>query len=278
MEHRVSNTLKQGRDILIDNNIDPREARLLLAYSMGILADDLIKYEECLEEQFNSFIECIKRRIAGEPYAYIVGEKEFMKLKFKVNKHTLIPREDTEILVQKAINIVGHMVHHHKQIKILDMCTGTGCIAISLAKYIQNAEVDAVDISEEALFVAKQNAELNNVRINFIHSDLFENVKDKYDMIVSNPPYIIADEIKKLQKEVQKEPIIALDGGIDGLDYYKEISKKAINYLKKDGDLLFEIGFDQGQAVSKILENDGYSNIEIIKDLSENDRVIIAKT
>lgn len=276
MNHKVNDTLKEGREILIKNNINPREARLLLAYSMGILTDELVKQEYCSDEAYSLFISTLERRTSGEPYAYIVGEKEFMKLKFKVNKYTLIPREDTEILVQKAIDVAEHCVLHNTNYKILDMCTGSGCIAISVAKYIPDVMVDAVDISEEALIIAKENANINEAKVNFIHSDLFENVKEKYDLIVSNPPYIISDEISKLQNEVQKEPRIALDGGNDGLEFYRKISKESRNYLEDDGKILFEIGFNQGQAVLEILKKDGFKNIEIMKDLSGHDRVACA--
>lgn len=283
----ISESLSEGRNCLSEKNIDPREARLLLAYSMGIPTDELIKYDTCSDEEYMIFKEAIKRRVQGEPYAYITGYKEFMKLKFKVNKYTLIPREDTETLVQKAIEIANN-IHDSKSfiptkkskdknIRILDMCTGSGCIAISLAKYIQGSKVDAVDISKEALLIAKENAEINNVKINFIYSNLFENVFEKYDLIVSNPPYISTDEIEKLQIEVRNEPHIALDGGIDGLDFYKKISKDAKQFLKPNGILIFEIGFLQAKDVKDILENEEYKNIEILKDLSDNDRIIISQ-
>ena len=205
-----------------------------------------------------------------------------MRLKFKVNEYTLIPREDTEILVQKGIEIAHHFGQtfskgevHEKKVKILDMCTGSGCIAISLAKYFSECIVEAVDISNEALQVARDNALMNEVNVHFIQSNLFEKVTQKYDMIISNPPYISSPLIPKLQAEVQKEPHIALDGGEDGLNFYHIIAQDALVYLETNGVLLFEIGFDQGQAVSKILKDNGYEKIELIKDLSQNDRVVL---
>lgn len=265
----INKALSEARDILNKANIDPREARLLLAYSMGISKDDLIKYTECSDKQYEAFFLNVRRRSAGEPFSYITGFKEFMKLNFKVNEFTLIPREDTEILVQEAIN--------SGKTKVLDMCTGSGCIAISLAKYIKNSSVDAVDISKGALEVAKENTNLNGVLVNFIESNLFEKVDSKYELIVSNPPYIPTGEIGALQIEVKNEPKLALDGGDDGLDFYKIISKEAVNHLEKDGILMFEIGYNQALAVSSVLEKDGYINIKVVKDLSGNDRVVVAE-
>lgn len=283
----INEVLKYGREFLIDNNIDPREARLLLAYSMGIDVDNLIKYSECDEKQYQAFIDVLNRRSKCEPFAYIKGEKEFMKLHFKVNKHTLIPREDTEILVQKAIEIINSYYEANKvvsinkkqnsKMRILDMCTGSGCIAISIAKYVSRCVVDAVDISKEALQLATQNAKINEVKVKFIKSNLFEKVDNvnKYDMIISNPPYIESDTINELQAEVKYEPKIALDGGKDGLYFYKKIASESKKYLKLDGVLLFEIGYNQAQSVTNILKENDYKNIEVIKDLSSNDRVVL---
>ncbi len=265
----INEALQNARIKLSENNINSREARLLLAYSMGILPDDLIKYKECSEEEYEKFLLNLNRRINGEPFAYIVGFKEFMKLKFKVNEFVLIPREDTEILVQEVIKL--------NKKRILDMCTGSGCIAISLAKYIEKSNIDAVDISKDALNIAIENAKNNNVQVNFIESNLFEKVNSRYELIVSNPPYIPTKDINNLMKEVKQEPKIALDGGNDGLDFYKKISKEAINYLEDNGILIFEIGYDEAKSVCDILKNDGYTNIKVIKDLSENDRVVIAE-
>lgn len=197
-----------------------------------------------------------------------------MKLKFEVNKSVLIPREDTEVLVQEILD----EFKDKKNLKILDMCTGSGCIAISLAKYLDSTcIVDAVDLSTDALEVAKRNAALNKVTVNFINSDLFENVVSKYDVIVSNPPYIKKCDMEKLQIEVKKEPSMALDGGEDGLLFYKEIAIKAREFLSADGSLFFEIGFDEGNDVSEILRLNGYKGISVIKDFGGNDRVVKCK-
>lgn len=265
----ISEALNEIRTLLKKSDIDPREARLLLAYSMGILADDLIKINSCTKEEYSKCISYVKRRVNGEPFAYIVGYKEFMKLKFFVDNNVLIPREDTEILAEEAIKL--------NKKSILDMCTGSGCIAISLAKYIDKASVDAVDISKNALKIARKNAKFNKVNVNFINSDLFENVSKKYGLIISNPPYIPSLDIEELQCEVKNEPHIALDGGTDGLDFYKKISKEALKYLVEGGVLMYEIGYDQAESVSEILKDCGYDKVEVKKDLSGNDRVVIAR-
>lgn len=269
MVESIREALNVGKSILKNYNMDEREARLLLALSMDISTDELIKFDKCDDKQYSRYLDYIKRRVSGEPFAYIAGHKEFMKLNFVVTPDVLIPRDDTEILVLEAIK--------QNKKRILDLCTGSGCIAISLAKYIENSKVDAVDICEKALNVAKRNADLNNVEVNFICSNLFENVLDKYDMIVSNPPYIRTSEIDELQNEVKCEPKKALDGGVDGLYFYTKISEEASEYLNDNGIMLFEIGFDEGEAVKDILKSNCFVDIRIIKDLSGNDRVIYAK-
>ena len=267
MVNQTKDVIKYGKEKLAEAGISTREARLLLAIAMNINYNDLIKYTECSEGEFNIYKTYIERRCSGEPYAYISGVKEFMKLNFIVNKNVLIPREDTEILVLEAIKRCPN--------KVLDMCTGSGCIAISLAKYIQNLEVDAVDISSPALTVAKKNAKLNEVDVKFIKSDLFENVADKYDMIVSNPPYIRKDDLKALQKEVKKEPKKALDGGESGLVFYDKILQEAKKHLNPNGVILFEIGYDQAKDITDLAKKYNYKKVKKVKDLSGNDRVLI---
>lgn len=200
-----------------------------------------------------------------------------MKMNFFVNEDVLIPRPDTEILVEEVIEITKRLIRP----KILDLCTGSGAIAIAIAKYAQNAIVYASDISKNAIEVAKKNAKTNGVqdRIEFIESDLFESIpQTKFDIIVTNPPYIKKDEISKLDLEVQNEPKIALDGGIDGLDFYRKISSKAYDYLKYNGYLCMEIGYDQKESVLDILDYENrYSDTYCKKDLYGNDRIIVTR-
>ena len=267
--NEINLIMKQAKETLRSNGIDEREARLLLAFALGVNANDLIKYTECSEEAAEKFREVLQKRVSGMPYAYITGTKEFMKLNFKVNENVLIPRPETELLVEEALKCDAK--------DVLDMCTGSGCIAISMAYYQKGANVTAVDISEKALEVAKENADMNGVCVNFVQSDLFEKVSGKFDLILSNPTYIKTAVISELSKEVKNEPQLALDGGESGLAFYEKIATEARDFLKENGKILLEIGFDQGQGVKEILEKNDYKNIEIIKDLSGNDRIIVCE-
>lgn len=223
----------------------------------------------------------IKRRMTGEPLQYILGKTEFMGLEFKVNADVLIPRPETEILVEKAIALTHNLETGVHKPRILDMCTGAGCIAVSLAKFIIPLKIDAVDVSREALGVAQANARAHRVEVNFILSDLFNSCSLKpysYDIIVSNPPYIPSAEIDNLETEVKCQPAIALDGGRDGLDFYRRIIAQAPRYLRKNGFLAMEIGFNQREAIKDIFRD--YSNfeiVEVVKDYSQIDRIIVAK-
>ena len=222
----------------------------------------------------NEYKEYIEKIIKGKPVQYITNNQEFMRLNFYVDENVLIPQPDTEILVEEVIKSIDIK----ENIEILDMCTGSGCIGISLAKNIKNTKVTLVDISKEAIETAKKNAIQNEVenKITFIQSDMFENVKGKFDIIVSNPPYIKTNIIQTLDKQVQNEPHIALNGGEDGLDFYKILINEAHKYLKKDGKIFLEIGYDQKQEVESLAkQSKHYKKIETIKDLSQNDRVII---
>ena len=200
-----------------------------------------------------------------------------MKLDFYVDENVLIPRADTEILVEEVIDKCTK--DGEREYKILDLCTGSGIVGISLAKYIKKCEVVCADISKKALEIAKKNAKSNNAdNTKFIYSNMFSNIKDKFDIIVSNPPYIKRKVIEKLEKEVQNEPYIALDGGIDGLDFYKLIACEAYKYLNDTGEVFLEIGYDQKEEVINLLENSGkFSNIYSKKDLYGNDRVVVAR-
>lgn len=226
--------------------------------------------DEILPEQLNEYKGLIKKRAERVPLQYITGEQEFMGLTFHVNSNVLIPRQDTETLVEEAIKLV------EPGKSILDMCTGSGCIIISILKKCSGIQGTGSDISKQALNVAKENAKLNNVAVDFERSDMFENLSDKYDMIVSNPPYIRSDVVPTLMPEVcEFEPLDALDGHEDGLYFYRKIIKECKSFLKEDGKILFEIGNDQGQAVSDMLTYAGFRNVRVIKDLAHNDRVVV---
>lgn len=227
----------------------------------------------------------LKRRALGEPLQYILGRQEFMGLEFKVNKYVLIPRPETEILVETVLNTVRCLMLDVKCLNILDIGTGSGCIAISLAKFILSVIIIATDISPLVLKVAEENSRLNRTedKINFIQADIFSikhntlNIK-QFDIIVSNPPYIPSDEIDNLQMEIRYEPKIALDGGKDGLDFYRRIVCQAPLYLKENGFLIMEMGFGQAEMIKNILKNSGnFEIIDIVRDYNDIDRVIVAK-
>lgn len=261
---------------LKENNIDEAhsKARRLLAFTLNVPKEYLIinNEKELSKQDFEYYKNYITRLINGEPIQYIIGKQEFMGIEFNVNKDVLIPQPDTEILVEETIKIAKE----YNKPKVLDLCTGSGAIAVSIKKYIPEAEVFASDISIKALQLARINNIDNN--INFIESNLFENINNEFDIIVSNPPYIRTEEIKSLSKEVQNEPLIALDGGQDGLDFYRDIIKQAHNYLKSNGKLCLEIGDEQKDAITQILKsNFNYTNIKYYKDLQGNDRVIIVE-
>lgn len=275
----IKEAIRKGMISLKTNNIqEPNlKSRLLMQYILNKPRQYMLIHdnEELTNKQEKAYLENIEKMIKGVPLQHITHSQEFMKMNFYVNENVLIPRPDTEILVEEVINIAKKI----NAKKILDLCTGSGAIAISLAKYIENSQITAVDISEEALRIAKLNAVNNNVedKITFVKSDLFENiVKEKYDIIVSNPPYIKKDFMKKLDKEVQQEPYIALDGGYDGLDFYRKIISEGYQYLKFKGYLCMEIGYDQKQEVFDIIKSqEKYSNTYSKIDLGGNDRIVV---
>lgn len=226
--------------------------------------------EQMSVEQVAEYESVLSKRAEHVPLQYITGEQEFMGLPFHVNDAVLIPRQDTETLVEEALKII------RPGMKVLDMCTGSGCILISILKNVVDVEGAGFDISKKAINMAKENAKLNNVTTTFERSDLFEEVTDTYDVIVSNPPYIPTDVIGGLMPEVALyEPIKALDGKEDGLHFYRRIVAECKEYLKPNGVILLEIGHDQGEAVSDLLLNAGFKNVKVVKDLAGNDRVVI---
>lgn len=277
----IKQAIIKGTTILkLDNISTPKmKTRLLLQYVLKKPRQYLIVYDnkELTKKEEQEYLKYIQMVKNGEPIEHITHQKEFMKLDFYVDKNVLIPRQDTEILVEEIIKIAKHI----KAKKILDLCTGSGAIAISLAKYIDNIQITALDISSKAIDIATKNARINNVedRITFVESNLFDSLaEEKYDIIVSNPPYIKRKTIEKLDKEVRKEPIIALDGGEDGLDFYRKIIDNGYKYLKYGGYIGLEIGYDQKEDVTKIIkEKQHYKNTFCKKDFYDNDRVIITQ-
>lgn len=266
-------TLNLGEKILTMANVMDAKTDAWLLLSMVCKMDRSFYYmhmeEELPEEQLSEYEIALKKRAEHVPLQYIVGETEFMGLKFKVNSSVLIPRQDTETLVEEALKVVK------PGMRVLDLCTGSGCIIISILHSIPEVEGYAIDISKQALNVAKENAKLNDVSVMFERSDLFDNVMGTFDIIVSNPPYIRTEEIVKLMPEVQSfEPMEALDGKEDGLYFYREIVAKCKDYLNPGGRIFFEIGYDQGKDVSDLLREAGFGEVRVIKDLVQNDRVV----
>ena len=311
--------LELGKKTLNEYKIEDSyiKAKKLLEYILNQTYSEFVinSLEEVTKEKKLEYEEKLQEIINGKPLQYITNNQEFMGLNFFVNEYVLIPQPDTEILVETAIKIIEkrnlkiedvrnlknkeiiqnystEKVKENKQIQVLDLCTGSGCIGISIAKSIQNVQILATDISKEAIEVAKKNAILNNVeqKIEFVCSNLFENINEKqFDYIVSNPPYIEKNKIKELSKEVQNEPELALNGGEDGLQFYKEILKNACKHLLPNGYLILEIGYNQADKIINIykenFENKSNKSSEnliletknAIKDLGGNDRVLIFK-
>lgn len=270
----VKEAIKYGIDNLKSIDDKSLKVRLLLSHFMNVEKNYLITHDDEelsneIEEKYKQGIEKLSKDI---PLQYITNTQEFYGMKFKINENVLIPRYDTEILIEETLKLAKD------QDKILDMCTGSGIIAITLAKNVEKANVFACDISLEALRVAKENNELHNANVKFINSNLFENIEEKnFDIIVSNPPYITEKEMQELENQVKKEPELALYGGVDGLDFYRKITENAKEYLKKEGLLIFEIGYKQKEDVSKILIENKFKNIKCVKDLQGLDRVIIGE-
>ena len=273
---KIKEILLQSINKLNENHVEDSssKARRLLAFVLNVkkeylIINDSVELSQKQEERYNKYIDEI---IESKPIQYILGYQEFMGIKFKVDENVLIPQPDTEVLVEKTIEIAKEF----QQPRILDLCTGSGAIAISLDRFIPHAQITASDISEKALEIARLND--NDRKINFIHSNMFENIKETFDIIVSNPPYIKTKEIQTLSEDVQNEPHLALDGGEDGLMFYREIISNGYKYLNNNGYLCLEIGEDQKKMVVNLIETVGnYTNIETLKDLGDNDRVIICQ-
>ena len=255
------------------------KARLLLQYVLKKPRQYLIVYDnqKLTEKEEQDYLKYIELLTQGEPIEHITHQKEFMKLNFYVDENVLIPRQDTEVLVEEVMKIAKKI----RAKKILDLCTGSGAIAVSLAKYLENIQLTALDISGKALDIAIANAKNNHVqdKITFVESNLFQDLgQEKYDIIVSNPPYIRRKELETLDREVRREPRLALDGGEDGLYFYREIIDRGYEYLKYGGYICLEIGYDQKEEVMQIIKDKKqYIDTYCKKDLYDNDRVIVTR-
>ena len=281
--------VRKARKYLEGFDIDDagREAELIIVHLIGKDRATLYRDNPRIPEDLISKIdEFLKRRSKREPLQYILGYTEFSGLKIKVGPGVLIPRPETELLLEEAIRTIAgkgkdlSVITQHLSLSILDLCTGSGCLALALARGFPDAQVFGTDISEVAIEYAKENAELNSIKnITFIRGSLFDPVeKLTFDLIISNPPYIRKDDIKSLQPEVKDwEPVESLNGGEDGLDYYRAIIPEARNYLKKGGCLVFELGIGQADAVKKMAEDTGLIDISLRKDYAGIDRILLAK-
>lgn len=274
---KVRDILKKEVDKLNKYNVEDAilKVQLLLQYKLNISHEYLINhYEDEIEKTvLKEFDKNIVDLLNGKPIQYITNKQSFFGYDFYVDENVLIPQPDTECLVEEVINIVKKL---NKKVDILDICTGSGAIAVSIQKNI-NGNVTASDISKEALEIAKKNIAQNNAKVDLIESNMFENIKGKFDIIVSNPPYIETSVIKNLSKEVKTEPKIALDGGEDGLEFYRILTKKSGEYLKENGILAVEIGYDQKDRVIELFEKNGFVDVYSKKDFGNNDRIVVGK-
>ena len=250
------------------------DALLLLQFVCGITRAHYyaVREDRMPEEEFDRYMELIQRRSARIPLQQLTGEQQFMGLPFHVSEDVLTPRQDTEILVEEALK------RARPGAKILDLCTGSGCILISLLKLGPDLEGTGSDLSEKALEIAAGNAEMNKVKASFVLSDLFARIPGNFDMIVSNPPYIVSSVIGSLMEEVRDhEPLMALDGGADGLDFYRRIVPESMDHLNPGGWLIVEIGYDQGDLVRSMFIDHQYEDVDVIRDLGGNDRVVLGR-
>ena len=270
---------EKGCHILNEAGIEEStlDARLLLEAVCGTDRNDLLAHGEqpVMSQAEEKYLNWIRQRAEHIPLQQLTGEQDFMGLTFSVNEHVLIPRQDTEILVEEVLKEL------HDRMRILDMCTGSGCILLSLLHYSNDCEGLGVDLSAEALEVAERNVlkvltPEKAEHAHFLQSDLFEKVEGKFEIIVSNPPYIASAEVEKLMPEVRDhEPRMALDGTEDGLHFYRRIIKEAGKHLVTSGMLFFEIGYDQGQAVSELMRAQGYREVQVVQDYAGLDRVVL---
>jgi release factor glutamine methyltransferase len=274
----VREVLLHGTTLLRSANIETPQldASLVLAHLLHIEKSRLILMhnDSVSDKTFQEFTSLIKRRIDGENVAYLIGEKEFWGLQFKVNSSVLVPRPDTEILVEAALNWIKPQAE--KNLRVIDICTGSGAIAVALKHECPNVTIEASDISEVALKVASENVRnlLGEGAITLYQSNLLDDISGKFDLIVSNPPYVPSGIIPSLSKEVQREPLLALDGGEDGLDLIRVLVSAATEKLNPNGKIFLEADSEQMADIKAILQENGFVDIEVVKDLAGLDRVI----
>jgi len=275
---KISQLLKQASTELLQvSDSASLDARVLLCHAMDKDFTYLIAHgnDEVSEDILSAYSEMVSKRKAYMPVSYITNKREFMSMEFCVDERVLIPRADTEILVEKAVELIGE-----NKSSVLDMCCGSGCIGLSVKKYCKNISLTLADISEGALAVTKINADKHfpGNNINFVQTDLFENIDGKFDFILTNPPYISFDEMKTLQKDIlEYEPRNALEAENDGLFFYEKIISQAGEYLNSGGYVICEIGCTQADAVIKIFKDNGYTDTEVLKDYAGLDRVVLGK-
>ena len=277
-EKNIFNILKQATEFLTSHNITEAQldAEVLLCGVLKIKRSKLatLRQETISQEQYQQYQNYLNKRITGEPVDYILGNSEFMGLQFKVNSNVLIPRPETELIVEQA----NKLIKENNFNQILDLCTGSGAIAVSVAHYNDNVSVVATDISQKALQVAKENAITNNVsnKVEFIESNMFDNIIDKkFDIIISNPPYVTEKEYKGLERELFFEPKNAFLAGEDGLDFYKIIADSSARYLNPKGVLLLELNANISLQIADLFSD--FLFVKIIKDYSGLDRILVAQ-
>ena len=268
----IRNAVSKAKEILKNNNIPDYDSSATFILNHIINSSHGISLEEEMSDKlYNDYMELIYKRISREPLDMILGYTDFYNLRIPFDLNTLTPRLETELLVERVILDISN-----KEVDVLDMCTGSGCIGLAIAKNT-NSQVTLADISHKAIETAKQNAKLNNIdNVEFVETNLFRGITKTYDIIVCNPPYIRTHDLYDLEPEVYRyDPKLALDGGNDGLDFYRVIANQSSKFLKPYGTLYLEIGYDQSKDVSELLKP--YFNVSIMKDLAHIDRFIIAK-
>ncbi len=275
----IQQLLDIGKEKLIasGNEYAKYDRKVLLEETLGCNYMYMLTHgeEEVPAEKEERYLSLIERRAEHYPLQYLLGYAHFMDYTFFVNEHVLIPRNDTEILVEYADHVLKQMEQGQQSIRVLDLCCGSGCIGISLKLYHPEIELTLSDVSKDALQVVKKNVEQYQIQAHVNCGDLFEGLAGSYDMIVCNPPYIESEVVDTLMPEVKEyEPVLALDGGEDGLIFYRRIIEQAVKYLPEHGWIFFEIGSDQGKSVSELMQQQGFADVKIERDYAGLDRVV----